>query len=435
MSVEVEAEEVARDLDRAYRKVAGEVKIPGFRKGRVPRQIIDARIGREHVLEEFVKDSIPSYYVRAIRENGLAPISEPEIDLDQVEEGKPLKFTATVEFRPRITLLPDQYRGIHVQAPDIEPSETEIGSFIDRLRDRFAELDVVERPARRGDYALADVRAHIHDREIAEATRLGFLSEVGSEELVPELDKELEGKRKGEILKFNAVLPEGFKDLAGTEVTFQVLIKEVKAKKLPTLDDGFATTASEFDTIGELREDIRAKLRQLKEAESRREVRDLVLARVVDSLDIDLPERLVDEETDHRVAHANERAQRAGITLESALASQGWDELRFRSDARAHAIRALKSDLVLEAVARQEELTVTQEDIDREIQALAEASGRDPKEVRKIIDRSGEVRSLAGDIIRTKALDYLVESADVATEDAPGTPEHDLSPSQEEGDD
>jgi trigger factor len=435
MSVEVEADEVARDLDRAYRKVAGEVKIPGFRKGKVPRQIIDARIGREHVLEEFVKDSIPSYYVRAIRENGLAPISEPEIDLDQVEEGKPLKFTATVEIRPRITLRPDQYRGIHVQAPTTEPSEEEVDSFIDRLRERFAELDVVERPARKGDYALADVRAHIHDRQIAEATRLGFLSEVGSEELVPELDRELEGKRKGDILKFNAVLPEKFgPGLAGAEVTFQVLVKEVKAKKLPDRDDEFAKIASEFDTIAELREDIRTKVRELKQGESQAAVRDLVLQQIVDSVEVDLPERLVDEESERRVRSATERAERAGVSMEEVLAAQGWDELRLRSDARAHAIRALKADLVLEAVARQEELTVSEEDLQKEIRGLAEATGKDVREVARILERSGEVRSLAGDIIRTKALDLLVESADVATEDVSGSPEPDLPPTQEDSD-
>jgi trigger factor len=388
------------------------------------------------VLEEFVKDAVPAYYFRAVREHNLAPIAEPEIDLDQMVDGKSLKFTATVEVRPRLTLEPEQYRGVHVQAPSAEPTETEIDGFVERLRERFAELEVVERPARRGDYVLADIRAHVNDREIAEATRLGFLSEVGSEELVPELDRELEGKRKGEILKFNAVLPEGFgPELGGTEVTFQVLIKEVKAKKLLGLDDEFAKTASEFETIQDLREDLRTKLRELKEVESRREVRNLVLARVVDSVEVELPERLVDEETEHRVAHANERAERAGVTLEAALSAQGWDELRFRSDARTHATRALTSDLVLEAVARQEELTVTQEDLDREIQSLAEASGRDAREVRKILERSGEVRSLAGDIIRTKALDYLVESADVRTEDAPDEPETDPSPSQEDGDD
>ena len=435
LSVQIEPDEVAKDLDRAYRKVAGEVKIPGFRKGKVPKQVIDARVGREHVLEEFVKDSVPEYYVRAVREHDLAPIAEPEIDLDQLEVGKPLRFTATVEVRPRITLEPEQYRGVHVDAPPVEPTEVEIDSFLERLRERFAELEVVERPAHRGDYVLADVRAHIHDKEIPEATRVGYLSEVGSEELVPELDRELEGKRKGEILKFNAVLPERFGDLTGTEVAFQVLLKEVKAKKLPALDDEFAATASEFETIEALRQDVRAKLREVKAVEATREIRNRVLARVVDSVQVELPERLVDEETEHRVAHANDRARRAGITLEAALASQGWDELRFRSDARTHATRALVSDLVLEAVARQEDLKVTAEDLDAEIRSLSEASGREPKEVRRILDRSGEVRSLAGDIIRTKALDYLVESADVGTEDAPGEPGTDPSPSQEDGDD
>jgi trigger factor len=435
LSVEVEPDEFARDLDRTYRRVAGQVKIPGFRKGKVPRQVIDARIGRDHVLEEFVKDAVPAYYYRAIRDNDLAPIAEPEIDLDKLEDGKPLRFTATVEVRPRLHLESEQYRGVHVDAPPTEPTERELDEFIDHLRERFAELDVVERPARKGDYVLADVRAYVNDRDIGEATRTGFLSEVGSEELVPELDRELEGKRKGDILKFNAVLPEKFgPELAGQEVTFQVLVKDVKAKKLPAADDDFAKTASEFDTLIELREDVRTKLRSVKEAESRAAVRDLVLARVLDSVDVELPERLVDEETERRIRNAEERAERAGITLQDALTAQGWDELRFRSDARSHAVRGLKGDLVLEAVARQEELEVTEEDLQGEIRALAEASGRDVREVRRIIERSGQVRSLAGDIIRTKALDLLVESADVASEEASGDHPPASSQDQKDGD-
>jgi trigger factor len=435
LSVEIEPEEFARDLDRAYLKVAGQVKIPGFRKGKVPKQVIDARIGREHVLEEFVKDAVPAYYVRAVREHDLAPISDPEIDLDQLEDGKPLKFTATVEVRPRLQLEPEQYRGIHVDAPPTEPTEREVDEFVDHLRERFAELDVVERPSRRGDYVLADVRAYVNDRDVPEATRQGFLSEVGSEELVPELDKELEGKRKGEILKFNAILPEKLgPDVAGQEVTFQVLVKEVKAKKLPAADDEFAKTASEFDTLGELRDDIRTKLRSMKEAESQAAVRDMVLARALDSVDVDLPERLVDEETERRVRNAEDRATRAGITLQDALAAQGWDELRFRSDARGHAVRALKADLLLEAVSRQENLEVTQEDLESEIQSLAQASGRDVREVRRILERSGQVRSLAGDIIRTKALDLLVESADVASEETSGHQESPILQEQKDGD-
>jgi trigger factor len=435
LSVEVTPDEVAHDLDRAYRKVAAEVKIPGFRKGKVPRKVIDARIGRDAVYHEFVEEFLPAYYVRAVRERDLAPIADPEIDIDghEIRDGQPFRFTATVEVRPRLTLEPDQYRGIQVEAPAPEPRELEIDEYLDRLRERFAELDVVSRPAQKGDYVLADVRAYVHDREIPEATRIGFLSQVGSEELVPELDRELEGKRKGEILKFNAVLGDRFGALAGTEVAFQVLVKEVKTKRLPPADDEFARTASEFDTLEELREDIRTRLRVLKEAETQAEVRDLVLRRVVEAVDVDLPDRLVDEDTERRLQAARERAEAAGTTLEAALAAQGWDELRLRSDARTHAVRALKADLVLEAVARQESVTAEAEDLDREIEALARASGRDSKEVRRILDRSGQVGSLAGDIIRTKALDFLVESADVTRVGSPaGDQASGPSPSEED---
>ncbi len=428
LAVEVPAEEVARDLDRTYRKVASEVRIPGFRKGKVPKAIIDARLGRDAVFHEFVEEFLPAYYLQALQEHDLSPIGDPDIDLNQegheVKDGEPFRFTVTVEVRPKLDLDPEQYRGVHVDAPDAEPTEREIDEYLDRLRERFAELDVVSRPARPGDYVLADVRAYVHDQEVPEASRLGLLTEVGSEELVPELDEELEGKRKGEILKFNATLPEAFGPRAGTEVSFQVLIKEVKSKKLPAADDEFAKTASEFDTLEELREDVRTKFRTIKEAEARAAVRDDVLRRVVDSVDIDLPERLVDEETERHVERAKDRLTRAGVSLEEALAAQGWDELRFRSDARSHATRGLQADLVLEAVARREGIEATSEDLAAEIRNLAEASGRDPNEVRRILERSGQVASVAGDIIRTKALDLMVEAADVPKEGDASRPEH-----------
>jgi trigger factor len=423
LSVEVPSDEVARDLDSAYRKVAREVKIPGFRKGKVPRQIIDARIGREHVVHQFLDTYLPEYYLQAVRENDLAPIADPEIDMGDVEDGKPLTFTATVEVRPRLTLEPSQYKGMRVDAPATEPTEQEIDEYVDRLRDRYAELEVVSRPARTGDYVIADVQAHIHDRVIPEATQSNFMTEVGSSELVPELDAELEGKRSGEILKFNATLPDSFGEAAGEEVAFQVLVKEVKAKRLPEANDEFATTASEFDTLDALREDVRSKMREFKEQASKAEVRDLVLGAVVDGVDVDLPERLVDEDTEGRIRSATRRAEAAGTTLDELLAAQGWDELQFRADARSHAIRGLKADLVLEAVARQEDLTVTDEDMAREIGGLAEASGRDPKEVVRVLERTGQVGSLAGDIIRTKALDLMVEAADVTSEGASTTPD------------
>jgi trigger factor len=249
-----------------------------------------------------------------------------------------------------------------------------------------------------------------------------LLYEVGSSQFVPKLDEELEGKRKGEILQFNAELPEQFGERAGQEVSFRVLVKEVKEKKLPPADDDFARTASEFDSLEELRDDIKTRVKEAKEREAAAEIRRRVLDELIDRIDVELPDRLVDRETDHRVEQAQQRAERIGMSLEQVLAAQGWDELRLRSDARSHSIRALKGDLMLEAVARDAGLSVTQEELAASVAELAQALGRDPKEVARMLERSGQVVSLAGDIIRTKALDLLVEKAEVIDLETPVKP-------------
>jgi trigger factor len=416
LTVEVPPEEFAKDLDRAYRRLAQRIRVPGFRKGKVPRKIIDAQIGRDAVLEEFVHETVPSYYARAVRDNELAPISEPEVNVEQAEEGHALVFTATLEVRPRLTL--DDYSDVTVPMPSTDVTDQDVDEFIGRLRDRFAELEAVGHPARGGDYVVADIRAYVHDQQIDDLTFTDQLYEVGSEQIVPQLDRELEGKRKGEIVKFNAAIPEAFGERGGQEVSFQVLVKEVKAKRLPQVDDEFAKMASEFDTLEALRADVREKLGEAKKQQAEADLRDLVLQEMVSRVDVDLPERLVDEETDRRVEQATERAQRASMTLSQVLDSQGWDELRFRSDARSHAIRAIKSDLVLEAIARQESLTVSAEELQNAIAELARGIGREPKEITKALERSGQVSALAGDIIRSKALDLLVERTAKASGEA-----------------
>jgi trigger factor len=419
LTVEVPPEQLGKDLDRAYRKVAQQVKIPGFRKGKVPRQVIDAQFGRDAVLGEFLEDSVPEYYREALREHDLAPITDPDIDLGEVEEGKPLVFTAVVEVRPRLKLERSQYEGIRVERPTAEVPDDEVEAFLDSLRERFAELETATHPARKGDFVVMDIRATVHDEEIPEGTRQDYLYGVGTGEFGDTLDVELEGKRAGEILKFNDTLGPGAGERAGQEVAFQVLVKDVKGKKLPPADDEFAKVASEFDTLDELRQSLREQLQRNRERGADAEVRDLVLQAMIDTVDVDLPDTLVDEEVQHRVRHAQERAEQAGMTLPQLLETQGFDELRFRADARAHAVRAIKADLVLEAVARQEDLQVTPEELGREIAGLAQAMGRDPKELAKSLDRSGQVVALAGDIIRSKALDLLVEHADIHSDAGP----------------
>ncbi len=423
LTVEVPPDEFGKDLDRAYRKIAQQVKIPGFRKGKVPRQVIDAQFGREVVLGEFLEDSVPTYYREALREHDLAPIADPEIDLGDVEEGKPLVFTAVVEVRPRLKLEASQYKGVEVDRPPIEITDEDVDRFLDSLRERFAELETVARPARTGDYVVIDLRGTVHDEEIPEATRPDLLHEVGSGEFGSTLDGELEGKRAGEILAFNDTLGPAAGDRAGAEVAFRVLVKEVKAKRLPEVDDEFAKVASEFDTLDELKADVREQLRSNRERVSDADVRDRVLETVVNGIEVELPDTLVDEEVQHRVAHATERAEQVGMTLDQLLEAQGVDELRFRADARDHAIRAIKADLVLEAIARQEDIQVSADEIAREISTLAGALGREPKEIAKSLDRSGQVVALAGDIIRSKALDVLVEHADIRSDAGRRDPE------------
>jgi trigger factor len=436
LTIEVPQEEFSKDLDRAYRSIANAVKIPGFRKGKVPKQIIDAQVGRDVVMQEFLEESVPVYYRNAVREQDLAPIADPDIDLHEMEDGRPLVFTAVVEVRPRLELTADDYRGVKVESPPTEVSDQEVDEWVERLRQRFAELEPAERPAADGDFVVADFRATVHDQEIPEATRADYLYALGTGEFGEKVDEELVGKKSGDIVKLNATLPDRFGEPnGGAEVTFQVLVKEVRSVKLPEPDDDFAKTASEFDTMEELRADLREKLGELKEREIKAVLRDRVLDVLIDRIDIDIPETLVQEETDHRLTHASERAKRAGSSIEEALAAQGWDETRLREDAREHALRAIKADLVLEAVARGEKFEVTAEEIGAEVEALATAYGREPKDLAKQLDRSGQIVTLAGDIIRSKALDLLVEHADIETtsgSEAPAETETGVEPEQSE---
>jgi trigger factor len=417
LTIEVPVDEFSKDLDRAYRSIANQVKVPGFRKGKVPKQIIDAQIGRDVVMEEFLSSAVPTYFRDAVRDEDLAPIADPDIELEQVEDGKPLIFTAIVEVRPRLELGEADYKSVKVERPSTEVGDEEIDEWIERLRERFAELEPVERPAREGDFVTIDLRATVHDEEVPEVTRTDYLYLVGSEEFGSRLDGELKDKRAGDILRFNDSLPERFGEaLAGREVTFQVLLKDVKARKLPEPDDDFAKTASEFDTLAELRDDLRERLRELKVRDAEGVIRDRALQALVDAVEVDIPESLIEEETEHRLTHARERADRAGLELERVLEAQGWDEARLRADSRDHAVRAIKSDLVLEGIARAEELEVTAEEIGAEISRLAQAYDRDPKQLAKTLERSGQIVTLAGDIIRGKALDLLVEHADMEPE-------------------
>ncbi|MGE5225857.1 MAG: trigger factor [Planctomycetaceae bacterium] len=441
LTIEVPVDEFEKDLDSTYRAIAREVKIPGFRPGKAPKPIIDAQVGRETVLEEFVHSSVPAYFRSAVTDEDLAPIGDPDVDVEQLEPGKPFIFTATVEVRPRLELTEADYKGVKAERPNTDVSDEEVDQWVERLQRQFAELEPVQRPVADEDFVTANITVTRDGAELEQLTREDYLYNVGSQELGEDFDAKLPGTKPGDILSFDGVLPDRFpEDLAGATVTFGVLVKDVKALRLPEADDAFAKTASEFDTMQELRADLREKIHEVKEREAEGVIRDRVLQAMVDSVDVDLPASLIDEETEHRVRHAEERAGRYGISLDQMLELQGWDRDRLQEDSRDHALRAIKADLVLEGIARAEGLEVSAEELGAEIGSLAQAYDRDPKELAKQLDRSGQIVTLAGDIIRTKALDVLVEHAEIIDENpeaaAPATSEQgDEPPTAEIGTD
>jgi trigger factor len=419
LTIEVPSDQVAKDLDKTYRAIAREVKIPGFRPGKAPRPIIDAQVGADVVLEEFVNSSVPTYFRSAVTDEDLAPIGDPEVDVEQLEPGKPFIFTATVEVRPRLELIGDEYKGIKVERPATEVSDDEVDAWVERLRRQFAELEPVERAAQDGDFVTINVTATKAGAEVERLTRDDYLYAIGSGEFGERMDAELAGTKPGDIVNIDDDLPsERFGDELAGRTSFRVLVKDVKALKLPDADDAFAKTASEFDTMDELRADLRTKIHEVKEREVQGLIRDRVLQALIDTVQVDLPDSLVEDETTHRLRHAEENAGRYGMSLDQMLEIQGWDRDRLAEDSRDHAVRAIKADLVLESIARAEDLQVTAEEIGAEIGSLAQAYDRDPKELAKQLDRTGQIVTLAGDIIRTKALDLLVEHADITDEDA-----------------
>jgi trigger factor len=411
INVVVEPDELGPAIDRTARRLSREVRVPGFRKGKVPRQVIEARIGRDALLAEAIEqEAVPEFYAKAIEELGVRPLSRAQVEPPDYTDGEPLSFSATIEVMPDLDLPP--YRGIEVERPSLEVTDEHVDAQLERLRERFAQLEVIGRPLAKGDFAQIDLRATHHTEEIPELTRTDFLYEVGSGTVVPELDNELEGKRKGDILRFNATLPEeAGEGLAGREVTFQVLVKEAKAKVLPKLDDDFAQEASEFDTLEELRADLRQRLEEAAEAQRASELETRVLQAYLDQAEVPLPESMVHDELHYRANRFAQQLTMMGTNLDQYLQALGQTAADVEADLRAQSERAVRAQLVLEAIAQAEGFEATEEEIEAELRRQAQRVGRDPEEVRRAL-ADGRIGVIAGDILRSKALAYMVEHAE-----------------------
>jgi len=417
LTVEVPKEDIDKVLGRTYRRLAGEIKVPGFRPGKAPRSVIDQRLGKDFVRNEALRDMLPDLYAEAVRDTDLDVVAPPSIDIKNFDDDQDLTFEATVETRPTPELK--DYSGLEVTKPKVEVNDADLDEQLEQLRVRFATLEVTGRPLQKGDFALVDLNTYRHDETIDELTAKDLLIEVGAEMVVPELDAELEAKTKGDILKVTATLPERFGERAGWQVGMQVLVKETKSRKLPALDDEFAKTVSEFDSLDDLKADIRTRLTELAEAQADEKLRENVLDAFKDKgVEVDLPEGMVDLEVDGLVTSLAQLLAAQGLSIDRYMEANNLDVDALRHQFREQAERNLIVRLGLDAVASKEGLEASEDDRRKEIERLASRAGREADEVKEMIDDRNGWESVDGDILRAKALDILVQRAEITEQDS-----------------
>jgi trigger factor len=415
LRVAVPASEFEAAIDAAFRKLAREVRIPGFRPGKAPRRLLEAHLGTEIAREQALRDSVPDYYQKAVEAEALDTIAAPEFEITAGQEEGDVEFDAVVEVRPQVEIA--GYDSLQVTIEDPSVLDPEINVQIDQLRERFADLEESTAPLTNGDYAQLNIKGYVHDEEVPGLTVSDFLYEVGSSLVVPKLDEELQGKRPGDMLKFNDVLPARWGERAGQEVAFQVLVKETKRKVLPEANDEWAREASEFDTLEELRADIRRRMESVRRFQAHLAVRDKVLQAVGAKVAVDIPEALIQEEMERRLHTILHRLEEQGASVEQYLEASGLSQDQLIADVRLEATKAVKADLALRAVVAAEQIEVSDEEIDAEVARLAERTGRKPAQLRKEIERGQGLQAVRSELSRGKALQFLVDHATVVDEE------------------
>jgi trigger factor len=407
LSVELDDAEFDKALDAAFRKIARDVRLPGFRPGKAPRRLIEARLGAGVARQEALREALPQFYEQALVENDITPVAPPEIDITAGQEEGPVAFDAIVEVMPQVSVA--GYEGLRVVLPSVEVTEEDVDRQIDRLREQDGELRAVNRPARDGDHVSMDRKVTLHDEVLLAAD--DELYEVGKGTIVPELDKELRGKRAGDILKFNATTPDH------GEVTFTVLVKEVRETILPELTNEWVSDNSEFETAEELRDDIRRRMDAVKKLQARLAVQDRVLEALVELVDDEMPQALVQAEVDRRVQNLRHRLGHQKASLDDYLQATGQSQEQFVMSLAAESIGALKADLALQAVADIEAIEVSDEEVEAEIVRLAESRKEKPEALRRRLQSEGGIPAVRSGLRKTKAMEWLIEHTEYVDED------------------
>ena len=395
IEVEVPFAEFKPYLDRTYKNLSGQISVPGFRKGKLPKQLIEQRAGFDYIVEASLNDALNDYYAQALGENELSPLAQPELDVQSQPSTEnreaDVNLTITVTVRPEIEL--PNYEGLEVEVDEVEVTAEDEVQALDALRERFGTLKTVERPAADKDFVTIDIAAEIDGEQVDAANDLSY--QIGSGTMLDGIDEALTGLSAGEDATFETKLSGG--EHAGEQATIKVKLSAVKERELPAADDEFAQLASEFDTIDELKEDIKKQVAEAKVAEQGTQARDKVLAKLVELVEIPVPEKVIEDQLEQHFNNPNAEADH--------------DTEEHRAEVRENTETAFKNEMVLDAVADKEEVTVDQAEMINYIITMSSQYGMDPNQFAQMLDGSGQAGALVGEVRRSKALAAVLKTA------------------------
>lgn len=419
IEVEVDAEKLETGLEKAYRKVAKQVSIPGFRKGKVPRPLLEAHFGKEILYQDALEYIIPEAYQEAVEKLNIEPIAQPEFDISEIEAGKALKFSAKVPLKPEVKL--GNLEGLEIKIPKIEVTEKDVDNRLEEMRIRYAELIVKEEePAELKDVLTINFEGFIDGEPFEGGKGEDYQLELGSSTFIPGFEEQLVGVRAGESKEVNVTFPEsyGAEDLAGKEAVFKVEVKKIETKKPRELNDEFAQEVSQFDSLAELREDIEKALNEMVEFRKQEIIKGEILAEILNKCEVTVPEAVVNAQIQKMLQGFEQRLASQGLTLANYLQYTNSTEEDLKNDIKADAERMVKGDFILEKVIEEKGIEVNDEELDKKVEELGRTMGLDLDQAReKLVYMMDEIRF---NLKMDKAVQYLIDNASIKEMEPPG---------------
>jgi trigger factor len=411
LTVEVPAGELDKASDKAFKRIAGKVNIPGFRKGKAPRKIVEQQVGKQAILDEAFDIVAQKSFEDALDEQKIEPVARPKIDVVTLEEGKDLVFKATVTPKPEIVL--GEYKGLKIEKKVVEVKDEDVDKQVEQLRNHQSKMIDAPEGAEvaDGDFTTLDFKGFIDGEAFKGGEGKDYPLQIGSNSFIPGFEAQLIGAKLNEERDVKVTFPEDYqaKELAGKEAVFKCTVHSIKHKELPELDDAFAKQASTFQTLDELKKDIRAKLEKNAEMKTENDRKTAAIQEATENAKVDIPQIMIDNRVTTMIQEMSMRLEQQGMKLEQYLQYAGTDIAKVREEYRETAEKNVKTDLMLEAVAKAENIQVEADDISTEVAAMAQTYGATPVQVQKIIKEQGRLGDLAATILRRKTAQYIVD--------------------------